>query len=1330
MATSDTSEKSLEAIIEAYLINEKQPTERQWLRRTSKDFNRDYCLDEGMLREFLESTQKDKVVKAHIYETPQNTRKFLERIKTQITTRGVVDVLRHGLEHNAISFDLYYPTPITTNPSAVIAYTKNRWSVVRQLHFSNKTPLDSIDVVLMLNGLPIITMELKNELSCQDVHNAIRQYQKDRDAKELLFMPKRCAVHFAVDDAEARMCTKLEGEKSWFLPFNKGVDDGAGNPINPNGLKTSYLWEYIFQKPILSEIIENYAQVIKEKDPNTGIDKEKIIWPRYHQLEAVKLLLNDTASKSVGQRYLIQHSAGSGKSNSITWLAYQLVNMKEGDLVSPKFESVIVVTDRVNLDKQIRDNIRAFCNNKSIVQWADDSEALKTALAAGKKIIVSTICKFPFILETIGKELMDKHFAVIIDEAHSSQSGTMSTALNRVLAGFGEKNVDVTDDEDGLNELLEYVVKGRKMAVNANFYAFTATPKNKTLEMFGTPLQTENGETAYRPFHLYSMKQAIEEGFIMDVLEHYTTYDSFYKILKATESNPEFDKDQAAQKLRIWVESRPETVGKKARIMVEHFHESVAHKMGGEARAMIVTPSILRAIDYYYQIKKLLAERKSPYKAIIAFSGTKEYEGKVLDEATLNGFPSSAIEKQFKTGAYRFLIVADKFQTGYDEPLLHTMYVDKSFSDIKAVQTLSRLNRCHPLKQETFVLDFVNKAEDIEQSFQRYYKKTILSHETDANKLSDKLAVCDQSLIYEEDEVTKFNELYFSGAERTTLDPILDKCVERFNAIEEMSDKINVKASMKQFVRLYEFLCGIREMERTDWEKKDCFFRFLLRKMPALPREDWAEGLIELVDFEKYRVVKKEEISIKLQNQNATIDPIPVSDGGATPPTPDMVTLERIVDDFNMVFGDIEWSDKDVVEQQIRQVVEKLQNDDEVRDSLLNNDESMQQQTIHEHFRQELGIVTANSSELQTRYLTQPNIQNQVDYLIWMRLQQQINPDFNERELSQILLDKFAPEFRELNNLRSLEEAVEWLFKILDTPSVRTLDGLKRLKRTLNLVYRTEGRDEDLRDWLAQLINDFEAYLKKIYYLSNNKELTNADGSYVQFLDAAKATNVNRLHYSIAPELNNFKVFYEFLHAQRNEFAHTAPVIEDDDVLPGIHMTTAMYLYATMINISELEAGEDERLGRDSGILMAAENDEVGADEVAQEHHEPTIYPKLPPRVKDTIVKEALYLTIKQVYFDQIIDGSKKIEYREIKPTTIGRYIQHKDGHPVHNPNASEGEYPYLPIPYKYLDLAVGYQTNRDTARVEITGFTFFYEDGVWVMEIHLGDVVELNRKK
>ena len=1168
---SDTTEKGLENIIENTLLA------NGWLKRLDADYNKEYAIDEEMLRAFLETTQGETVEKSRIFTDELEHKSFLVRLRNEITTRGVVDVLRHGLAHKSYNLTLYYPTPIAGNPKAAEQFAANRWCVIRQVRFSGVNN-DSVDVVLSLNGLPIITMELKNTLSGEHVREAITQYKDTRPAKELLFMPKRCAVHFAVDDNEVYMCSALADKKSWFLPFNKGYQNGAGNPPCETGPRTSYLWNEILTIPRLADILENYAQVIKEKDEDTGKIEEKVIWPRWHQLEAVRALLGSTvANPECGQRYLIQHSAGSGKSNSITWLAFQLSQLKEADGINPRFKSVLVITDRRNLDSQIRDNIRAFCNNKSIVAWADDSEALKDALTGGKSIIVSTVCKFPFILQTIGRELKANKFCVIIDEAHSSQSGNMASALNQVMGGFGLKGVKIEDNEDGLNELLYYVIDGRKLAANANFYAFTATPKDKTLEMFGVRKGTnEEGKPIFVPFHVYTMQQAIEEGFILDVVAHYIPYQSYYRILKSTESNPEYDKSQAQRKLRSWVESRPETVEAKAKIMVEHFHANVAHKIKGQARCMIVTDGVERAIDYFFVVKKLLADRHSPYKAVIAFSGTHDYHGQSYDEASLNGFPSSKIEKTFRHGDYRFLIVADKFQTGYDEKLLHTMYVDKILSDIKAVQTLSRLNRSCPDKNDTFVLDFCNSEKTIQEAFQKYHDGTVLVGETDINKLNDLLRICDESLIYEQDEVTKFNLLYWKGSGREELDPILDACVDRFNELPSLDEKIKVKSSMRIFCRTYEFLAELMPDSRTDWEAKNTFLRFLWKKLPKLTSgEDPTAGLLDLVDFEQYRVFKQEERKLQLENKIAEIAPVPVSEpGGTTKPDPQLETLDKIVEAFNTVFGNLPGVDPEISKAQARVLGKELLGNDNVRDALLNNDEDTQIQVVHDKTKAAVLNVTKQSTELRNFYLQHPEKQAEFENAMLMLLQSDINPPYNEQLLSEIIAEKMSDDFKNVCPPlhTNIEEVVAAMFKIIDTPSIGALSGLKGLKRILNLCYRSEGRDEDYQEWLQTLIMKFEAFLKHIYYLREGKEIAEIDGKKVQFLEAAKATWVNQLHFTEEETLKQFKIYYEFLHDQRNELGHMAPELPDDQLKLGVHMTVAMYLYATLINLRRIKA--------------------------------------------------------------------------------------------------------------------------------------------------------------
>ena len=962
---TDTSEKNLETILVSHLRDIQGYEEG-----SSEDYSKDYALDRERVKRFILSTQKKKVENTACFMNELAERKFFTELNKQLATRGVTDVLRKGFRYISELFDMYYPLPSELNPTAQEMYAKNIFCVSRQLYYS-KDNSNSIDVIVSLNGLPIITMELKNHYTGQTVENAIKQYQTDRDAKDPLLAPKRCAVHFAVDDDDIRMCTWLCGKSSWFLPFNKGVNGGAGNPINPNGLKTAYLWEDILKKESLSDILENYAQVIKKKDEKTNTEKVSVVWPRYHQLEVVRKLLQETRTKGVGNRYLIQHSAGSGKSNSITWLAYQLVGLLDG--TEPLMDSVIVVTDRINLDKQIRDNIAAFKRLSNLVAWADSAETLRTNLESGKKIIITIVHKFPFILETIGSEMKNKRFGIIIDEAHSSQNGSMSAKMNIALSGnTGEEGEDL---EDKLNAIIE----GRKMVKNANYYAFTATPKNKTLQMFGTAFEQPDGEIGHRPFHEYTMKQAIEEGFIMDVLKHYTTYNSYYKIVKAVDSDPEFEKKQAQKKLRAFVEGQPETIQQKAAIIIEHFHSQVIDKgkLGGEARAMVVTSSILRAIEFYYEITRLLEERKSPYKAIVAFSGSKNYGGKDVTEADINGFPSKDIEDNMGRDPYRILVVAEKFQTGYDQPLLHTMYVDRVLTDVKAVQTLSRLNRCHPKKRDTFVLDFANDADSIKDSFQRFYKTTILSKEVDPNKLNDLIQEIEDANIYSYEEIDLLNSKYWKGAPREELDPIINSSVDRFKERDE-NTQVRCKSSIKAFLRTYPFIAAVLPFKSVEWEKLNTYFSLLIHKLPVLKNEDFTEGLIEAIDFDQYRLIKGEEQKIELENSDSEIEPTPVGKPkGVT--SPDMAKLSEILDEFN----GINWLDKEKAKQQLEELPVRLQADEAFVNAARNSDKETAQQQCNMSLMMIIAQMLNENTEFCRNYLDNPDFMNFINQRVF-----------------------------------------------------------------------------------------------------------------------------------------------------------------------------------------------------------------------------------------------------------------------------------------------------------------------------------------------------------
>lgn len=899
--TTDISEKGLESLIERSLLDDAH-----YEHGRSEDYDRELCVDRSKLLRFIRETQPLVAEHLGIGKTTSAEDKFLRRLFDKIKEIGIVDVLRRGIRDGQHEITLYYPRPASTaNPTAARNYERNIFSVTRQLRYSADGKKLALDMVIFINGMPLITFELKNSLTKQNVWDAQRQYQDDRDSREALFGFARCLVHFAVDDQLVYMTTHLKDKDTVFLPFNQGIGNGeaAGNPPNPDGLRTDYLWKRILTKASLSNILEKFAQITKEVDEDSGQTKKKLVFPRYHQLDVVQKLLATAQAQGVGARYLIQHSAGSGKSNSIAWLAHQLVELSNTAETGKVFDTTIVVTDRRVLDRQIRDTIKQFAHVSGVVEAITrGSGQLRESLEGGKKIIITTIQKFPFVMRDI-QAIGDKHFAIIIDEAHSSQSGRAAAAMNTALGGLNEE--DVETDEDLINKTVEE----QKLLSNASYFAFTATPKNKTLELFGTQNPADG---KYYPFHSYSMKQAIEEKFILDVLKNYTTYHSYYHLLKRIEDDPQFDRKRAQKKLKKYVESHEIAIRQKAEIMIDHFMDKVIRPkmIGGHAKAMVVTSSILNAIKYKRAFDAYLREIKSPYKTIVAFSYTKEVDGEKLDEAKMNGFPSEDIPKTFKKDEYRFLIVAEKFQTGFDQPLLHTMYVDKVLSDVKAVQTLSRLNRAYPGKDNVFVLDFVNSSDDIQRAFEPFYKTTILSEGTDINRLNDLQDKLDTSQVYSRDQVEGLMSLFIHGASREKLDPILDACVEVYRTDLNNDQKIEFKQQAKSFVRTYQFLALILPFSNPYWESLKTFLRLLIPKLPSPNDEDLARGIIESVDMDSYRVEQESTRAIVLEGSQE-LSPTP-PEPRKSAETPEMEYLSNILHEFNDRWG-TNWTEHDCV---------------------------------------------------------------------------------------------------------------------------------------------------------------------------------------------------------------------------------------------------------------------------------------------------------------------------------------------------------------------------------------------------------------------------------
>lgn len=944
---TDTTEKGLEAHITQHLCLVNAFEERHF-----SNYNRVDCVDEELLFNFLQATQEKEVMKLQTIHGSNFRSKVLYRLNNQIKTFGIIEVLRKGITDNNIKLKLFFDKPVSNlNEKDLALYNQNIFSVTRQVHYSTQNE-NSLDMVVFINGLPIITFELKNELTKQTVKDAIKQYKSNRDPKEELFRLGRCLVHFALDSDQIWMTTHLKGESTYFLPFNKGYNNGAGNPPNPSGIKTAYLWKDILTKDRLTNIIQNYVQLFEEESekllPDGKFKKEKskkLIFPRFHQLDAVDSLLFDAKEKGAGKRYLIQHSAGSGKSNSISWLAHQLVGLFDKNNQQTVFDTVIVVTDRKVLDAQIRNNIKQFEQVKGVVEAiTEGSKQLKTALEEGKKIIITTIQKFPYIVNEIG-ELPGNRFAIIIDEAHSSQSGNTAGKLNETL----KKETEDNDNEDwtGEDEIVE-IVKGRKMLSNASYFAFTATPKNKTLELFGEKYN-EGGKEKFRAYHLYSMKQAIEEGFILDVLQNYTTYQSYYGLLKKIEDDPSYDKAKAQKKLRIFVESHEHAIAKKTALMIDHFMDNVIRKakINGLAKAMIVTSSRKNAVKYKHAFDKYLSNNGIPYKAIVAFSG--EIDGQT--EASLNKFSSASLPEEFKKSEYRFLIVANKYQTGFDQPLLHTMYVDKKLGGVSAVQTLSRLNRTTFGKKDTFVLDFVNEALEIKSSFDPFFETTILGESTDSNKLFDLQKALDEFQVYSNEQIQDFSQKIISNVSVDQLHTILDSSVEIFRNSLTEEEQDDFRAKCKTYVRLYVFLAQIVPFVNPYLERLYLFLNHLQNKIGKKREEDLAQGILDNIDMDSYRLQKEGEFNIQLQ-QGDELKPIPTDmRGGAA--EPEIEYLSNIVKAFNDKFG-TSFTNEDKVKKMTEDLMTDVAQDDEFVNAFKFSDEQNAMITFEEVLKRKL----------------------------------------------------------------------------------------------------------------------------------------------------------------------------------------------------------------------------------------------------------------------------------------------------------------------------------------------------------------------------------------
>lgn len=912
MTDFDVKEKRFEEDIEDYLIHDGG-----YSKGNPATFNRKTGLDEGTFIEFIKISQPkqwERYVK--IYDSSAE-QQIIERFCREVKQTNLLNVLRHGFTDRGIKFKAVFWKPETSlNETSRIQYEANILHCTRQLHYSVKNE-NSIDIVLFVNGIPVVSMELKCQFTGQDTTNAINQYKFDRASKDTIFAYKeRVLVHFAVDLTNVYMTTKLAGPSTYFLPFNQGSNGagnvgGKGNPNNENGYDTAYLWERVLCKDSLLEILQKYMHLQQEFDKKGNLIKESMIFPRYHQLDAVTKLLADVKENGSGKNYLIQHSAGSGKSNSIAWLAHRLSGL-HNDLDEKIFQSVIIVTDRRVLDSQLQDTVYQFDHVEGVVQKIDkNSEQLKDAINSGAGIIITTLQKFPVIYKEINAA--NKRFAIIVDEAHSSQTGDAARKLKRALADTEEilKEYAEMEEEDEKNRkddedrlLDELAAQG--IHKNLSFFAFTATPKGKTLQMFGT----KDAEGKYRPFHVYSMRQAIEEHFILDVLQNYMTYKMYYKILKTIDDDPVFDTTQGAKAILNYETLHPHNISQKTTVMLEHFMNITRKKMGGKAKAMVVTPSRLHAVRYVKEFKRQIEDKGyTDLDVLVAFSGEIEDDKVTYTEEKMNKdkegktIKEKALPEAFHSDDYGILVVAEKYQTGFDEPLLHTMFVDKKLSGVKAVQTLSRLNRTAPGKVDTFVLDFVNSAEDIKNSFEPFYEETVLLEETDPNVIYDMKNTLDGFRVYQTSEIQKFADIFYSSDEQSAgdlgkLQGQLRPAVDRFIALEVERQDV-FKTTLARFLRIYAYITQVCRLFDKDIHRFSVYAKFLYKMLPKGQGADRV-SVDDKVLLEYYKLEKDFEGQIELEGSDGGFVPV-TGDAGHREPKKDPLTT--IIDRINERFG-------------------------------------------------------------------------------------------------------------------------------------------------------------------------------------------------------------------------------------------------------------------------------------------------------------------------------------------------------------------------------------------------------------------------------------------
>ncbi|MBA7526596.1 hypothetical protein ES705_18762 [subsurface metagenome] len=950
MKHADTSEKAFQNDIIAHLVS------TGYHQRGNHNYNRASCIDPELTLKFIRDTQEREWRKFQRVYGEQAEQKFFYRLVSEIDKKGTINVLRNGFKDVGCHFELFYPKPNNRkNPDLFEKFEKNIFSVIDELEYEQKEDGKRLDLVISVNGLPIITIELKDTFS-QGVEKAIKQYKEDRDPREKIF--QRCFVHFGMSDEKIFMATKLAGWKTRFLPFNKGLE----NPEVKNDYKTSYLYNDILQINKLSKLISNFIYMEKNEDTRAV----KPIFPRYHQLNCANLLLADAKP---GKNYLIEHSNGSGKTKTIAWLSHGLIN-KFSSLDNRVYDMVIVVSDRRVIDKQLQNQVQGIEKVKGIVEKIEKhSEQLREALETGSNIVVTTLHKFPYILEEV-KDLPKRNYAVIIDEAHSSQTGTMARKMKQVLSTNSLEEAEALDNEemDEVDEEILKEIESYRNLKNISFFAFTATPKNKTLEMFGMP--DEYGH--YHPFHTYTMKQAIEEGFILDVLKNYLTYPTYFKLVKKIQDDPEYDEKKAKRLLRNFVEKHPVAIARKTDIMLNHFMSSTIHKINGKAKAMVVTRSRLHAVLYKKAFDKLIKENNYPIKTLVAFTGVVRHDEQEYTENSMNDFSNKKeIRNAFEEDQYKILIVANKFQTGFDQPLLHTMYVDKMLNGITAVQTLCRVNRIHPNKNDTLILDFANKTEVIQKAFQPYYETTFLTEATDPHKLYELEEKLLDYQVFDKSDIEAFVKAWKKGESQPKLHTILSPVVNEFRQ-KSKKEQVEFKKTLRRYQNIYSFLSQLIPFSDINLEKLFIFNKFLNKKLPTI-NNPLPFSVLQDVDIDSYKIVKKGKKEIKIESEGE-LKPISAGVGEYTPDI--NAKLSKIIKDLNDAFGTDFTDDGKVF---LGRVKDNLLEDKELKNKIEHNSKENVKVIFPKYLDRELSKLLNNNMNFYKRIVDNEKLRKKIE---------------------------------------------------------------------------------------------------------------------------------------------------------------------------------------------------------------------------------------------------------------------------------------------------------------------------------------------------------------